>query len=217
MELEYEVELGDFETDDNELFSNESLLEMESTYRKLLLKEAKVEFIFAWLTFGLLFMVMITLFSFNVLVFMMSILLTIFIYGIWNNAITQMSGYLYSLFTGGNDYYKSISEIDDLFSEKVKGEIIEDVKKNLIKVNSLLVGVELSKKELRKSKGLVKEIKNKIKCIKSVDKDNKKGVVRGVFELNGLRKGLSKIIDKYQPKVVIQEQEVEKLSLVKLL
>ena len=227
MELEYEVDLGNFEdVFDKELYSNESLLELETTYEKLLIKNDKITFNFDFLTamlFTLGFSLLVSsamsvaLFSKRGLaVLIIGLILSLFVNIVFKGPFHKMGSYFYSLFSK-NNCYEQISKIEGLFSEKVQSEIFGVVKQDLVIVNSLLIDVEMSKKELKKSKGLVKEIKCQIKYIKSMDENNKKIVVRGFFELNRLRKSLSKMIVKYQPKVVIEEKEEKCVSLVKSL
>ena len=218
-EYEYEVELEEITDVDDEWLSNESLLEMETTYENLLSIEAVIALNVMWMIPVLVIFTNIILSSYIrdtiwlpftiLLVAVISILSIIF-----NKLVVGMGSYFCSLLTK-IDCCEQISEIEGLFSEKAQEEIIGVVKQDLVKANLLLLGENISKKELKKNKRLVKVIKNQIKYVKSVD--DKKSIVRGIFELNRLRKGLCKMIVKYQPKVVIQEQEVEKLSLVKSL
>ena len=219
MELEYEVELDDFkDVFDENLLSTESLLEMETTYEKLLIEESEIKFYFSWLSLMLLF-IFFSIFISSMIndapfVLIMSMCLSMIITLVQKRFITVIGSYIYSLFSKTN-CCEQISEIEGLFSETAQEEIIGVVKQDILKAKLLLIDVEISKKELKKNKGLVKEIKCQIKDIKS--SGNKKRAIMGIFELNRLRKGLAKIIDKYQPKVVAEEKEVEKLSLVKSL
>ena len=223
MELEYEVESGNFETVGSELFSNESLLEMETTYEKLLIEESDIVFctvalfnFFMFLFFSISGSYIVPIEWLHILggwYFIMTAIFSMSFYRVFKGFFNEVGSYICLLLT--KNTYCEKTAIEGLFSEKNQEEMIECISQDLMKANTLLVGVEMSKKELRKNKGLVKELKHQIKHVKSVV--DKKIVVRGFFELNRLRKRLVKMIDKYQSKVVIQEQEVEKLSLVKLL